>query len=430
MCYTVSAMDNIKNYFQIKHWEKSIALNLLTFFKWIIFSAITGIIVGLAGSAFHHVLDLAGELRTDHLWLILLLPAAGLIIVFLYHVTGMKDDKGTEFIMTAVRDGRPLKLRTAPLIFTTTALTHLTGGSAGREGAALQLGGSISAFIGKFMKLDEKDERVIVMAGMSAGFAALFGTPLASAIFAMEVVSVGVMYYAAIVPCILSALIARIVASMLHVQATAYNVTGIPAFDAPTIIRILIIGLLCAGVSVLFCFILHFAPLLYNAVTKNPYIKVLIGSGIMLLAVLLVGTDYCGAGGNIIENAVAGSARPEAFILKIILTAVTLSAGFKGGEIVPTFFTGATFGCVIGPLIGLSPSFAAAVGIVSVFCGVTNCPLTSIVLAYELFGGQAVPLFALSCAVAYMMSGYWSLYGSQKVVYSKMKAMFVNKETH
>lgn len=137
-----------------------------------------------------------------------------------------------------------------------------------------------------------------------------------------------------------------------------------------------------------------------------------------------------GAGGNIIENAVAGSARPEAFILKIILTAVTLSAGFKGGEIVPTFFTGATFGCVIGPLIGLSPSFAAAVGIVSVFCGVTNCPLTSIVLAYELFGGQAVPLFALSCAVAYMMSGYWSLYGSQKVVYSKMKAMFVNKETH
>ena len=423
-------MDKIKEYFQVKHWEESIAVNLLTFFKWVLFSAITGIIIGLVGSSFHYCLDIAGVLRSEYSWLVFCLPLAGLLIVFLYRITGMEDDKGTEFIMSAVRDGGTLRLRTAPLIFISTTLTHLAGGSAGREGAALQLGGSISASIGKLMKLDEKDERVIVMAGMAAGFSALFGTPLAAAIFAMEVVSVGVMYYAAIVPCILSALIARVVASLLKVKATAFDISGIPASDAWTIIRILIIGLLFAAVSVLFCFILHFAPLLYGAVSKNPYIKVLLGSGIMIAAVLILGRDYCGTGSSIIEAAAAGSARPEAFLLKMILTAVTLCAGFKGGEIVPTFFAGATFGCVVSPLIGLSPSFGAALGMVSVFCGVTNCPLTSIILSYELFGGEAVPLFALSCAVSYMLSGYWSLYGSQKVVYSKIKAVFVNRPTH
>ncbi len=423
-------MNNIKNYFQIKDWKQSISINLLTFFKWILFSTVTGVIIGFIGAAFHYCLDIAGELRTAHQWLIFLMPAAGLAIVFLYRITGMKDDKGTSYIMTAVRDAKPIKLRTAALIFISTTLTHLTGGSAGREGAALQLGGSISDFIGKLMKLDEKDERVIIMAGMAAGFSALFGTPLAAAIFAMEVVSVGVMYYAAIMPCILSALIARRIAAFLSVQSTAFNITSIPQLDGWTLIRILIIGLLFAVVSVMFCFILHFVPLLYNHITKNAYIRVLIGSAIMIAAVLLLGTDYCGTGSAIIEKAVEGSAVPWAFLLKMLLTAVTLCAGFKGGEIVPTFFTGATFGCIVGPIIGLSPSFSAALGIVSVFCGVTNCPLTSIILSYELFGGKAVPLFALSCAIAYMMSGYWSLYGSQKVVYSKTKAIFINKDTH
>lgn len=423
-------MDNIKNYFQIKDWKKSISVNLLTFFKWILFSTVTGVIIGFAGAAFHYCLDMAGELRTAHQWLIFLLPAAGLTIVFLYRITGMKDDKGTSYIMTAVRDAKPIKLRTAALIFIATTLTHLTGGSAGREGAALQLGGSISDFIGKLMKLDEKDERVIVMAGMAAGFSALFGTPLAAAIFAMEVVSVGVMYYAAIVPCVLSALIARRIAAFLSVQSTAFNVTSIPQLDGWTLIRILIIGLLFAVVSVLFCFILHFVPLLYNYITKNAYIRVLIGSAIMIAGILLLDTDYCGTGSAIIQKAVEGTADPWAFLLKMIFTAVTLCAGFKGGEIVPTFFAGATFGCIAGPIIGLSPSFSAALGIVSVFCGVTNCPLTSIILSYELFGGKGVPLFALSCAIAYMMSGYWSLYGSQKVVYSKTKAIFINKDTH
>ncbi len=423
-------MNNIKNYFQIKDWKQSISVNLLTFFKWILFSTVTGVIIGFIGAAFHYCLDIAGELRTAHQWLIFLMPAAGLAIVFLYRITGMKDDKGTSYIMTAVRDAKPIKLRTAALIFISTTLTHLTGGSAGREGAALQLGGSISDFIGKLMKLDEKDERVIIMAGMAAGFSALFGTPLAAAIFAMEVVSVGVMYYAAIMPCILSALIARRIAAFLSVQSTAFNITSIPQLDGWTLIRILIIGLLFAVVSVMFCFILHFVPLLYNHITKNAYIRVFIGSAIMIAAVLLLGTDYCGTGSAIIEKAVEGSAIPWAFLLKMLLTAVTLCAGFKGGEIVPTFFTGATFGCIVGPIIGLSPSFSAALGIVSVFCGVTNCPLTSIILSYELFGGKAVPLFALSCAIAYMMSGYWSLYGSQKVVYSKTKAIFINKDTH
>ncbi len=411
-------------------WRASIAENIRALGKWLLFSVIIGVGVGSIGALFHHAIDHATELRSENWWLVLLLPVAGLLIVASYHITGMSDDRGTEFVISSVRDAKPLRIRTAPLIFLGTVLTHLCGGSSGREGAALQLGGSISSSIGKWMHLDAKDERVITMAGMSAGFAALFGTPLAAAIFAMELVSVGVMYYAAIVPCLLSALLAQLVASAMGVSATGFTLLSVPESGVLTLVRLLVLGIGCSLMSILFCAAMHLGPKLYGRITQNPWVKIVIGGCLVAVLLLIFGADYRGAGMEVIQTAINGSARIEAPFLKIILTMLTLSAGFKGGEIVPAFFTGATFGCLVGGLLGLSPSFGAAAGMVAVFCGVTNCPLTSILLSYELFGGEGVPLFALAIAVSYMLSGYWSLYSAQRIIYSKTRVEYIDRKTH
>jgi H+/Cl- antiporter ClcA len=410
----------------IKHWGDY----ALTLCKWLAFSIVVGAVVGVIGAGFHMAIDGATELREDFGQILYFLPLAGLLIVWAYHVTGMSDDKGTEYIIGAVREGRLLRIRTAPLIFVSTVLTHLTGGSAGREGAALQLGGSISNFIGRLVHLNEKDDRIITMCGMAAGFSALFGTPLAAAVMAMEVVSVGVMYYSAIVPCVLAALIAQVVAGYLGVSPTAYQVAEVPATTPLVMVQVVAFGVLCALVAILFCAIMHLVPKGYDKVTKNPYVRVLLGGVLVVLLTLLLGRDYNGAGVGIIEQALQGEAKPEAFLLKVVFTALTLAAGFKGGEIVPAFFCGATFGCFYGSLLGLPASFAAAAGMTAVFCGVTNCPLTSILLSYELFGGEGLPLYALCCAVSYMLSGYSGLYHAQKIVYSKLRPEYINQETH
>lgn len=410
--------------------------HLTGFVKWLLFSAVIGLICGVVGAAFHYAIEWAGELRGRFPWLLWCLPAAGALIVLLYRWCGMEKDRGTNFVLIAVRENEPMRLRTAPLIFLATVLTHLVGGSSGREGAALQLGGSISSKIGHWMRLDDKDRRVITMCGMSAAFSALFGTPLTAAIFAMEVVSVGVMYYAAVVPCTLSAIIGVEVAKYFGVAPTAFTLAEIPAVNTVTLLQVTGMGILFAILSVLFCRLMHAAPKIYEKYLPKPLPRAAVGGLIVIVLTFLVqlwspGTyDYNGAGSVVIADAIAGHARPEAFLLKMLFTTITLGAGFKGGEIVPVFFTGATFGCVAAPLLGLPASFGAGLGMVSVFCGVTNCPMTSILLSYELFGGQGLLLFALSCAISYMLSGYHSLFSEQKIIYSKIRPEYINKQAN
>jgi len=401
------------------------------FARWLVLSCGAGVLIGLVAIAFHYGIRIATQLRLAHPYVLLLLPAAGVAIVLLYRICGMEKDRGTNLVLVAVRQAHPMRLRTAPLIFISTVLTHLVGGSAGREGAALQLGGSMAETAGRLLELDEKDRRILTMCGMSAAFSALFGTPLTAAIFSMEVVSVGVMYYAAIVPCLFSALTALELAKLLGVHPEQYAVSGIPALSSLSIVQSAALGVGCALLSVLFCKAVHIAPHFYDRITKKPVVKALLGGTLLLVLTFLVGSqDYNGAGSHVIELALAGEARPEAFLLKILFTAVTLGAGFRGGEIVPVLFTGATFGCVAGPLIGLSPSFGGALGMVGVFCGATNCPISSILLAYELFGGQSLSLFALCCGMAYMMSGYSGLYSEQKIVYSKFRTEWIDRNAN
>ncbi len=412
----------------------------VTFLRWLLFAVIIGLVCGVVSSAFYYAFHWATGLRTANPWLLFLLPVGGVAIVLFYRVWNTERDRGTNLVLTTVREDTVLPLRTAPLVFLSTIVTHLLGGSSGREGAILQIGGSISAWIGRLMHFDDKDRRVITMCGMSAAFSALFGTPLTAALFAMEVISVGVMYYAAIVPCTLSAIVGLWVAQFLGVPGTSFSLSGIPALTPLSLIQIIGMGILFALLAFVFCRAMHGASRLYDKFLPNKLLRVIVGGALIIALTCMVwiwnpGTyDYNGAGESVIHAAIAGNARPEAFAFKIIFTAVTLGAGFKGGEIVPVFFTGATFGCVAAPLLGLSPSFGAGLGMVCLFCGVTNCPLTSLLLALELFGGStaelfpALCLFAICIAVSYMLSGYSGLYSEQKIMYSKFRPEYINRK--
>lgn len=411
------------------YYTRHVGEHLLLCVKWIFLSCIVGIVVGGFSTLFAYSMGKVTTFREQNPNIIFLLPVAGLFIVFLYRVFDYKNDKGTNLVLSTIHAQAEVPTKMAPLIFISTVITHLFGGSAGREGAALQLGGSIGNFLGKILKLDDRDKRVIVMCGMSAAFAAVFGTPMAAAIFAMEVVSVGVMYYAALVPCVFSVLIASKFASNMGISSDTFTINNIPELSILSGSEILLLSILCAGLSVIFCIILHKFGDLYRKYIKNPYYRIFFAGVIIVLATLILQTtDYNGAGVEVIEKAMKGEVVPYAFIAKMILTAITIEAGFKGGEIVPSFFIGATFGCVFGNLIGLSPSLCAAVGMISVFCGVTNCPITSILISFELFGFEAVPYFLIAASISYLLSGYYGLYNDQTIVYSKYKTLFINRK--
>ena len=412
---------------EINRRLRVIQFNIATFFKWIIIAVMTGLVGGTVGSMFHLSVEFATKTRYEYPWILYLLPFGGLIIVFLYK-EGMNEDPGTNLVINSIRTDGKVPFLMAPLIFIGTVITHLLGGSAGREGAALQLGGSIGSKIGNFIGLDEKDMHLVTLCGMSGVFAALFGTPLTATLFSMEVISVGIIYYSAFIPCIVSSLTAYAVSIYFGLEPVRFDLIVIPEVSLSNIIKVIILGSLCAVVSIIFCQLLHKSNKLFKEKILNSYLRVFIGGSVIVILTLITGTrDYNGAGMEIISNALNGSARPEAFILKMIFTAVTIGVGYKGGEIVPTFFIGSTFGCVFGSMLGLNPCFGAAVGLVALFCGVVNTLITSIILSIELFGAGNIVMFAIACGVSYMESGYYSLYSSQKIMYSKIKAEYINR---
>ena len=421
-------MDHITKEFAA--WLRRAALYVRTLLKWVILALVIGAFCGVVGSAFHIGVHHATELRTEHSWLLWCLPIAGLGIMAFYKVTRV-EGQGTNNIIDEVHLGKGLPFFLLPAIFVGTILTHLCGGSAGREGAALQMGGTIGYHTGRLLRLDDRDLRVATLAGMAAFFSALFGTPLAASVFAMMVISIGVMYDVAFIPCLAAALTAYGVSLTMGVEPTRFAVE-MPALDGWMLARVAVLAALCAVVSIIFCNIIHLMEHQMARRIPNTWVRAVAGGVAIIALTYLCGTtDYNGAGMEVLTAAVEqGTANPEAFFLKIIFTAVTLAAGFKGGEVVPSFFVGATFGCVVGPLLGVPAGFAAALGLVAVFCGATNCPLASIFLAVELFGDGGMLYFALACGVSYMLSGYNGLYSSQTILYSKLKAQYINVHTN
>lgn len=400
----------------------------VTLLKWMVLGGVIGLVGGIIGSLFHIGVDTATQMRLAHPWVLYLMPVGGLAIVGLYRLT-KTEGKGTNDIIASVHFGEQVPGLLVPVIFVSTVITHLCGGSAGREGAALQIGGGIGYQAGRLLRLGEKDLPLATLCGMSGVFAALFGTPLTATVFALEVISVGVLYYAGLVPCLTAALTGYLVSVLMGVPPTRFTVT-VPGLEVRTMLLVMVLALLCGVVSILFCRGLHGVEHLLKRTLKNPYLRVAVGAAVLIGLTLLTNGDYNGAGMEVIGRAIAGQADPWAWVWKLLFTAITIGCGFKGGEVVPSFFVGAAFGCVAAGWLGLPAGFGAAMGLVSVFCGAVNCPLASIILSVELFGSGDLLYFAMACSISYLISGYCGLYSSQTILYSKLRAEFINVRTH
>ena len=404
---------------------------LITFLKWGLFGLLMGVLGGLLGAGFHHALHFVTHLRGEYNWLIFLLPAAGLLSVGIYTLLRQRSNRGTNQIIDAVLSGEEVSPLVAPTIFLATATTHLFGGSAGREGAALQLGGATASLLSKVFKLDQQDRKILIMSGMSAVFAGLFGTPLTAALFCMEFESVGTLFSPALLPCYIASFTAAKISGLLGVHAEGFLLDTAAAITMGNIWRFLLLAVLVSLAGILMCWVFHKAEHLAAHHVKNPWLRIVLGGALVLGLTLLVGDHrYNGAGMDMALGAVEGHAQWFDFLLKMLFTAITLAAGFKGGEIVPTFCIGATFGCVLGGLLGLDAGLCGALGLVGLFCCATNSPFASIVLSIEMFGGANLHLFALTCVICFVLSGHSGLYSSQIIQFAKASTILPAQPKH
>ena len=384
--------------------------------KWVFLGVLMGVIGGLMGALFHHSRHFVTHIRQHNGWLIWLLPLGGVLSIAVYRVLKLTKNRGTNEIIEAVLKGKSLNPKIAPAIFLAANITHLFGGSAGREGAALQLGGSTASMLGNLFKLKDENRTVLIMCGMSAVFAGLFGTPITATLFCMEFESVGSIFSPALLPCYLSALTASRVSAALGVHAEGYLIETVAALTLGNVWKYALLAVLVAMLGIVMCTTFHKAEHLAAHKIQNPWLRIVLGGAVIACLTSVVGDQrYNGAGMDMALAAVAGKADWFDFIMKLVFTAVTLAAGFKGGEIVPTFCIGATFGCVVGGLLGLDPGIAAALALVGLFCCATNAPLASIFLSIEMFGGANIHLFALVCVICVVLAIRVGLYGSQRI---------------
>lgn len=413
----------------------AIASHLL---KWTLLSIPVAIAVGSAVALFLWLLDWATAIRWQNGWLLYLLPLAGIGIVLLYKFWGKNSEAGNNLIFEEIHEpGGGVPLRMTPLVLLTTVVTHLFGGSAGREGTAVQMGGSLAQFFGRLFKLDRQDVRIMLMTGVAAGFGAVFGTPLAGAIFALEVQAVGRIHYKALLPCFIASLLADIACSTWGLQHTHYHISFHSAitssnsflhFDLVLLAKVIAAGIAFGLVGYLFAELTHGIKTQSQRLIKKNW-QVPVAGGLLLIGIThLLGTyDYLGLGvtnpnpgGVSISSAfTAGGADAFSWWWKLLFTAITLATGFKGGEVTPLFFIGATLGNTLAAISGSPVDLMAGLGFIAVFAGATNTPIACTLMGVELFGGENLLYYATACFTAYYFSGHSGIYQSQRIAYSK-----------
>ncbi len=404
-----------------------ITKRLLTFAKWLLLGLLMGAVGGLVGALFAHSISFVTDLRAQNSFIIYLLPVGGLLSVALYKLLRVQR-VGTNQVLESIREQAPVPRLITPAIFLGTIISHLFGASAGREGAALQLGGGVAAFLSRTFKLNERDSRALTVCGMAAFFSALFGTPLGAFAFALEVVSVGSVCLLSVFPTLVASLTAYYISHLCLVEPERFDLPPFDGVDLTILWQTAIVATVGALVSIAFCGALHLSEKLFAKAFKNRYLRICVGGALLLVLTLLVGSyDYNGSGIGVIHSIFSGhNVGFEAFVFKIIFTCITVAAGFKGGEIVPTFFIGATLGCAMAGVIGLNPMIGAAIGMIVLFSGVTNCPFAAFILATEMFSSKGMLYFAIAVIIALVMSGNTGLYPTH---HSWLSIIFRSKKT-
>lgn len=418
--------------------------------KWLLICLPLGALVGSAVACFLWSLDRVTEIHWQYPWLLYLLPIAGIASGLTYYYFGQNSEAGNNLLMDQIHEpGGGVPTRMAPLVLLGTLLTHLFGGSAGREGTAVQMGGSIASTLGRWFKLTTNDVRIVLMCGVAAGFGAVFGTPLTGAVFALEVISIGRISYRSLIPCLMASIIGDQVNNAWGIGHTHYQLVFATGIDvsvdhAPTLnwlltLKIALAALLFGLASVLFAELTHFLNRMFKRFIAVPWLRPAVGGCIVIALVwLLDNRDYLGLGvraNPLTPDAVSiqscfqvGGAVWLSWWWKILFTAVTVASGFKGGEVTPLFFIGAALGNVLGVLLGVPVDLMAGLGFVAVFAGATNTPLACTIMAIELFaphssgimGSGFVIYAAIACFLSYFISGHSSIYKSQRIAESKI----------
>ncbi|MCH7403716.1 voltage-gated chloride channel family protein [Belliella kenyensis] len=412
-------LKQVVSFSKIKDFSKEEFIpNFIFTVKWLLLATMVGLLAGSASAFFLVALEWMTNYREANVWIIALLPLGGLLIGWVYHQYGESVVKGNNQLLEEFYNPqKTIPLRMAPLVLFGTLATHLFGGSAGREGTAVQMGGAIADQFTKWLKLTKDDRKILITIGVAAGFSSVFGTPLAGAVFALEWLVIGRIRYESILPAFIGAYVADYTCAVFwDVHHTHYQIPAVPELSMQVLIWIILAGICFGLAGRLFAKATHFWAAFFKKIIKYPPLRPVFGGGMVALLVLAMGTTkYIGLGVPTIVDAFSEDLPWYDFLAKIGMTSLTLGAGFKGGEVTPLFFTGATLGNALSFLIPLPVALLAGMGFVGVFSGATNTPLACTLMGIELFGADSGIFIGVACVIAYLFSGHAGIYNSQVI---------------